>query len=545
MSGRFGFSCYAQDSNKARKSSFNKVLHSFSLQYNNCIHFPGKFDFHCDPSQGWTPLWGYWNEYALGYEVISKSGFGFGIDLSKGLFGIRAKEQDITSKRSLSIYSFSTARDFLDPLDYDYWAVKMKATYSRILTDRIMLNAAIGFNIPFYLLDYVNFSYRSLTANNIHEYYAHELYLDNKSCICKWMPDFLFGVNFLFHTKRNPRNNFIIGCNANVGFVPRFKGYFSLSEPFDRHDCDISYGSSYIGLNFGYSFIGFDKTFYRRIHRLESEHQTFDFNKAVHAISVQYNNGLAVGGKVIDQTGPIDPIVSKTYSPDVKLKYSCLVRNGFGLSVSLPIGLFRCLESYSLVGVVPYDTVWANGTVGGNYSEDGLFVNDPYAGLILQASYARQIHRNIYMQCDLGISFLPFFYGVDFGMSRIDEETGTIQFTDTMYSAIGNLEELNRNQQVIYAYALGMFHDKTNWIPNLSGDISFVVHGKNPCHNFVFGLNFNVDFTKRVTFDYQTVPTFPEKYKSSGQIFLNMTTIGLHIGYQFMTGKQKKYMAAR
>ena len=75
----------------------------------------------------------------------------------------------------------------------------------------------------------------------------------------------------------------------------------------------------------------------------------------------------------------------------------------------------------------------------------------------------------------------------------------------------------------------------------MSGSVNFLVHGKNPSHNFVFGLNFNVDFTKRMSFVYSTIQSFPAKYQSSGRMLLNMTTIGLNIGYQFMAGKTHKH----
>lgn len=51
-----GISCYAQDSGNVGKPSFDKVLHSFSVQYNNYIHFPAHFDYHCAPLSGGNPF---------------------------------------------------------------------------------------------------------------------------------------------------------------------------------------------------------------------------------------------------------------------------------------------------------------------------------------------------------------------------------------------------------------------------------------------------------------------------------------------------------
>ncbi len=527
-----GVTCYAQNSGNVGESSFDKMLHSFSVQYNNCIHFPARFDYHCDPSLGWTSIPSYGNEYSLGYELIFKSGFGFGLDVTKGLVGLNAKSNGQWPIR----YSSNNALDYVNLLEVDYWSVKAKATYSRILTDRIMLNTAVGLSFPFYTPMFI--TYERSFNNSIYDYTTDALFLNNNDCIRNWVPDLLLGVNFLFHTKRNPRNNFIVGCNFNAGFVPRYSGHFSLSGSVDQHDCDIKYGSSYFGINFGYSFIGFDKTFNRNKYRQELDYSTFDFNKAVHIVSLQMNNGLAVGGKAIWE-GPVKPVINTAYSPSLSLKYSCLIRKGFGLSVSVPIGLFRSQGTISLQGVVPSDTIWANGTVGGNDSENGLSLVEPYCGLSLQASYARQIHRNVFMQCDLGLSVQHLLNDHAFGTASVDEN-GLVVFSEEMNACIGNPYELTAEERIPFAHENIQHHSYVDWFPNICGGISFAVHGKNPYHNFVFGLNFNVDYTTRYSYNYRTLQTFPEKYKSYGKIDFNMTTIGLHIGYQFMTGKQVK-----
>ncbi len=533
-----GISCYAQDSGRVGKSSFDKVLHSFSVQYNNCLQFPARFDYHCNSSLGWSPSLSYGNEYSIGYELISKSGFGFGLDVTKGLVGLNAKTQGQWSIRYASNY----ALDYVNLLEVDYWAVKAKATYSRVLTDRVMLNAAVGLNFPFYTPMFV--TYISAPYNNLDGNTDESLFLNNDDCVRNWVPDLLLGVNFLFHTKRNPRNNFIVGCNFNASFLPRYSGYFALSESVDRHDCDIKYGSSYVGVNFGYSFVGFDKTFDRKKHRQESEYRTFDFNSAVHAVSLEMNNGLAVGGNARWE-GPITPVVHTTYSPSLSLKYSCMIRKGFGLSVSVPLGLFRRQGTISLQGVVPSDTVWTNGTVGGNDSENGLSLSSPYCGLSLQASYARQIHRNVFMQCDLGFSVQQLLYNHEFGSTSYDEN-GMVVLSDEGFSYIGNPYELIADETIPFAREHVQYSpDVVCYLPNICGGISFMVHGKNPCHNFVFGLNFNVDYTTRISYNYTTLPNFPQKYYSFGLINFNMTTVGLHVGYKFMTGKQVKWQDKR
>lgn len=71
---------------------------------------------------------------------------------------------------------------------------------------------------------------------------AKYLSVDNSDCHRKFIHDLSLGMNFLFHTRRNPRNNFVFGVNTNIGFVPRYSGFFSLKKPFteDVKDCDIT-----------------------------------------------------------------------------------------------------------------------------------------------------------------------------------------------------------------------------------------------------------------------------------------------------------------
>ena len=132
----------------------------------------------------------------------------------------------------------------------------------------------------------------------------------------------------------------------------------------------------------------------------------------------------------------------------------------------------------------------------------------------------------MYIQPELGISFKPL----------TDPKKTTNPYAEHTSVIFPNEEG---GQAIPFTHFAVNYHTKNYWIPNLSGAVNFLVHGKNPCHNFVFGLNFNVDFSKRMTIDYRTVPSFPQKYQSSGQIVFNMTTIGLHVGYQFMTGRKQ------
>ena len=428
---------------------------------------------------------------------------------------------------------------YFNPLNIDYVGLKLKATYMQSLTDYLFANYNIGLSFPLYLprfFAFINYDDMFITPNSV-------LYIANSSCHRKWVPDLTFGVDFLWHRKRNPRSNFIVGVNVNLGFVTRYKGYFSLGAPFNQYDCDIAYGSTFVGLNFGYAFVGLPKTFDRKKHRKSIEPTTFDFTKPIHAVSLQLNNGIAIGGKTIDREGPITPKIDNTYTPELSLKYSCTFAKGFGFSIGIPFGLFFRKGHVTLEGVVPADTVWANGAVGWHDSDNIIFALNSFSGFSIQASYLKPIHDKMLMQCELGLSVKPLVKSAqdiedDFGQF-ITYPDGSIYFSECYIDCIYNPSDYSTGIQ--YGLSKLYCHQEGYWIPNLSGSVNFLVHGKNPSHNFVFGLNFNVDFTKRMSFVYSTIQSFPAKYQSSGRMLLNMTTIGLNIGYQFMAGKKHKH----
>lgn len=526
----------AKDTVRVSHKFADKVVHSFSIQYNNAIRPPGHFNYHCDPALGWAPLCAYGNEYSIGYQFVTQSGFGGDFEVFSSIFGMRVRN-NASSGISDNPYFFL---EYAIPYICDYFGLKAKATYTHLLSNRVFIQPSLGLSFPFYVSGSIQYGKYSSFSNPER---TSIMYVSNGKCIRKWVPDLLFGIDFLFHTKRNPRNNFILGVNANIGFVPRYKGYFSLQPPFDRHDCDITYGSSYFGINLGYAFLGLPKTFFRKKYRKELEYSTFDLNSPTHAVSLSINNGFAVGGKIVDKSGPINPAIACSYTPEITLKYSCTLQKGLGFSVGIPLGLFRRTESMSLFGAVPADTIWANGTQGYALSDNYMTILRLFSGLSVHANYLKKIHRNMFVQSELGLSLRPMIYRAEllndaYGDIYIDAQTGEYVFEEYYLDYILQNND-GSGYNIPYAYEIPKFHQKGYWLPNLSGAVNFLVHGKNPCHNLVFGLNFNVDFAKRMTIDYATVPSFPDKYKSSGKMVFNMTTIGLHIGYQFMTGRKQ------
>jgi hypothetical protein len=76
-------------------------------------------------------------------------------------------------------------------------------------------------------------------------------------------------------------------------------------------------------------------------------------------------------------------------------------------------------------------------------------------------------------------------------------------------------------------------------VPDVTFALNFMVHGKNPQHNFVFGVHGQLCFVDRLHFEYKTTDVLPQELQSSGKYGWRTTAIGFHIGYQFMKGKEK------
>jgi len=72
-------------------------------------------------------------------------------------------------------------------------------------------------------------------------------------------------------------------------------------------------------------------------------------------------------------------------------------------------------------------------------------------------------------------------------------------------------------------------------VPDITLALNFMVHGKKPHHNFIFGINANIGFVDRWSWAYHTTEAIPSHLQSSGRYGWKSSYIGFHVGYQFMT----------
>ncbi|MBQ3750193.1 MAG: hypothetical protein II865_02660 [Bacteroidales bacterium] len=244
----------AMDTTKVYSKSSSNIRHSFSIQYNNCFFPKSKFDYNKGLSCLYSPKMGYDRAFLAEYNAFFPSNFGFSLELSQGWIGLRFANN--TNGSTFSLHEFGL---FSFPC-LGYYGLGVKATYIYSLTNRVFIKPEFGVRISYF--------FNQLVEDGRCEGGDTIMYLNvgNLRCNNNFIPDITVGFSFLFHTKRNHRNNFILGLNANMGFVKRFEGYYAVRSPFSYSEsvCNISATSTYFGINLGYAFVGVPKSFFRK-----------------------------------------------------------------------------------------------------------------------------------------------------------------------------------------------------------------------------------------------------------------------------------------
>jgi hypothetical protein len=509
------------------KGDFNiKPVHSFGFQYNACIIPKAKFtNQNSNPHAGWDALTSYGNELIIKYNYASVSGIGFTVEALQGTVNYKYRNRNPATSEFPTITQ--DAVGLLLPLIWDYVGFNVKFSYIRRITPFLFVQPEIGLKLVYYpgsSFGYASSGYIDTTMI----YYANMEY-DNVNCQRKFFPDLTMNINFLFHTKRNPRNNFLVGVNANIGFVPRYIGYYTVTSPYTKKqkDCDIRIGSTYFGFNFGYEFTGVKRPLHRtKSYRKEQVFQTFDFSKPVHSIGLAASVGTSFSARMRDKTGEISPYSQGVIVPEMFFKYSLSIKKGWGISIELPLGLFHRYTSYSLQGHIPEDSVWSRGAIGpGNSMSFYRRMRVLYLGFALKASYLAQIHRNMFIQPEIGIKFMPFLRPAS-NWETEEDDSWKIPYCDTA----GNRTD------IIWLHDKPIFSSAYYAVPDLNLALNFIVHGKKPHNNFIFGINANICFVDRVGFHYSTTDELPKHLQSSGKYGWRTTSIAFYVGYQFMKG---------
>ncbi|MCL2245977.1 MAG: hypothetical protein FWC10_02570 [Lentimicrobiaceae bacterium] len=233
-----------------------------------------------------------------------------------------------------------------------------------------------------------------------------------------------------------------------------------------------------------------------------------------------------------DTQGKFFPQSVSCFVPEFNLRYNLSVKNGLGFVVEIPMGLFNRNTYYSLSLLFPDpETVWADGKAVGSGWIQKIGMRVPYMGLALKFSYPTQIHRNMFIQPEAGIKFMPFVY-----TSSSFEQEGPL--AENIYY----IDNEHNTTNVVWLHNCPTISQKNYAIPDLTIAVNFMVHGKKPHHNFIFGINANIGLADRVKWNYHTTEVIPSHLQSSGSYGWKSTYVGFHVGYQFMTAGARKIL---
>ncbi|MCL2246173.1 MAG: hypothetical protein FWC10_03565 [Lentimicrobiaceae bacterium] len=514
------------------KNFHYKPVHSFRFYHNNAIYPKAKFtNQNPDPKQGWDPLTSYGAEWTIGYNLTYPSGFGFSLDVMVASFMPRFKNRPDNFKVG-SPWHWAVFYPLLGT--FDYFGISSKISYINKITPFLFIQPTIGLKFPYYLFYEHKYLNEFIQDNEIKENY---MYFETVNATRKFVPDLVAGIDLLFHTKRNPRNNFILGLNLNLGFTPRYKGYYSITPPFTEveKDCDISIGSTFFGINFGYQFVGLPKTYDRKAVRQErrsrSQPKTFDFNQPVHSFGFVVNIGGNYPNTYIQYNFEADPDYlpsfwgesTSIFVPDLSIKYNCALKKGWGIGIDIPLGMM--LKTWLIVppfALVQPDTMYFDNAIVLLHPEgtsQEYKYRFPYSGLAVMASYLAPIHPQMFIHPQIGVKFVPFLKS-----RKFDDVKAFVEEPREGYPP--NVE---------YATVKIEMPSKNNAVPDLFIALNFLVNGKkNKAHNFIFGVNAQICFVDRVKVRYQTTDVILAESQSSGWVNFRSTSVGLHLGYMFL-----------
>jgi len=510
---------------------YSKLIHSVAFEFNNTLYFKGKMGKHPYPGLGYETQMTYGTEWILKYNLTFKSGIGFSLEAVKGTCNYEFMSR-IDGDKHLVGWGQTFAGYFLDMLTIDRLGFNIKASYRYDVNRWLTILPEIGVQMLYYGPKNTSFISVPIYVNpdgtwsegEPLQYMLYNNYRNKRHFI----PDLTASFNFLFHTKNDPRHNFTVGLNTNICFIPRYYGGYSTTPPFNKGDCFFILKSSYMGFRFGYSYSSLPKPIHKtKEYRQKEPYSSFDLLNSVHSIGLSFSGGFSLNHKFKNITGILNkPSLSSMIVPELNLKYSCLIKKGWGVTVEVPLGVFQRMVFHGLSApVISIDTVWSNGVVGwgtGNWTG----IKTYYVGLALKAANLVNVHKNVMLQSEVGLKWLPFVTPAKQWL--IDESVGEFVISDG-----------TETEKLVYMNCMPSISAASYAIPDLALSFNVFVHGKNPAHNFVFGINGNISFMDRFHFKYQTTDVLPAHLQSSGEFGWRMSSFGFHIGYQWMTGKKK------
>ena len=243
---------------------------------------------------------------------------------------------------------------------------------------------------------------------------------------------------------------------------------------------------------------------------IEKPLRSFNFNAPFQALGFSVFTGINFAPKLEKYSGEIEPILFPAFVPEFTLQYNFMIKNGFGIALEVPFGIFSRRSLTRLSDYGASNDVWL---------EMGGF----YIGFAGKITVLKELTKNVCMQGELGIKFNPFYHPANRWENKEYDVFNTHGYEITDDNSSINFTKV---EQQYYG------------VPDATVALLFFFHSsKNPRHNFVLGLNANLSFVKRIKVTYDT--RFSElglneiPYGGLGNYGWNSTAIGITIGYRF------------
>jgi len=253
---------------------------------------------------------------------------------------------------------------------------------------------------------------------------------------------------------------------------------------------------------------------FSQIEKEQNVEKPFSFNEPFHSLGFSVFAGINFAPKIENHSGEIKPILFHSMVPEFILQYNFMIKNGFGIALEVPFGIF---QRSSLTLLSDY----------GASNDVLLNMGSLYIGFTGKVTVFKELHKNICMQGELGLKFNPFYHPANKWENR------------HYYNIIFNTEWEKHvfaedNSSINFTQVEQQYYG----VPDATVAVLFFFHSqKKPRHNFVLGLNVNLSFVKRIKVTYDTY--FSElglnhsPYSGFGNYGWNSTAIGITLGYRF------------
>jgi len=238
------------------------------------------------------------------------------------------------------------------------------------------------------------------------------------------------------------------------------------------------------------------------------EQPPFDFHEPFHSLGFSVFTGINFAPKLQDNSGDIKPILFHSFVPEFILQYNFMIKNGFGIALEIPFGMFQRTSLTKLSDYGASNDVWLN-------------MGSLYIGFIGKVTVFKELHKNVCMQGELGLKFNPFYHPAN-------------KWANRDYYNSNNNEIADDNSSINFAKVEQQYYG----VPDATAAVLFFFHSqKKTRHNFVLGFNVNLSFVKRVKVTYDT--RFSElglkeiPHGGLGEYGWSSSAIGITFGYRF------------